>query len=639
MPSLLRSLLVRVIIRGEGTVQRIRDLMPLNWLLFASVFLLSGLSIWLAYEVRFDFDVPQDSMDRRTWMMLFAASFKTVLFYFMGMHTLSWRYLSLKDSPWFLMYAVTAAVALYVASISFDHLRTPRSVILIDSVLTLVLVAGSRYALRMAREIVKNTQTGSTQQKERRVAIIGAGDAGEMLCREMLRNRVTRFRPVAFFDDDEMKRGVRIHGVRIVGPIDAFPAFAALHEVHEAVIAIPSLNREAFQRIYGILKPTGVSIKTLPPLSEMLNRAPALNQIRDIQISDLLGREEIKVNTGQVRAFLQDKTVLVTGAGGSIGSELCRQILQRSPRKLVLVERSENGLFHIHRELVALRAGVRVDSVLLDITDAPGTLKVFNEHKPDLVFHAAAHKHVPLQETHPCECFRNNVGGTISVARAADVAGVEKFIMISTDKAVNPTSVMGATKRVCELYCQSLADKSATEFVSVRFGNVLASEGSVVPIFMRQIAEGGPVTVTHPDMKRYFMTIPEAVTLVLQAAVLGTSGQVMFLDMGTPVRIVDLVQRLLELSGRGPDEIPIEFIGLRPGEKLFEELVCTDETCVATPHEKVKVLKGNWNGSGNGYKERIEESLNVVSRVGDPVFTRAVLKSLVPEYSFNGNGD
>jgi FlaA1/EpsC-like NDP-sugar epimerase len=613
--------------------------MPLNWLLLASVFVLSALSFWLAYELRFEFDVPYDEASRRMWMLLFAPSCKTVIFYVLGMHLISWRYAGIKDSPIFVLHAIIAAAVIYIASISFPHLRTPRSVILIDGVLTVLFLGGSRVLLRMAREQILGLRRVGKGRSPQRVVIIGAGDAGEMLCREMIRSTVAAFAPVAFFDDNSRKRGVKIHGVPVVGPVDALGAFVARHPVDMAIIAIPSLSRKGFTKLYDSLKPLGIPLKTLPHLTEILRDEPALLQMRDVNLTDLLGREEIKINTGEVRHFIAGKTVLITGAGGSIGSELCRQVLRRGPSKLALVERSENGLFHIHRELAQAGGDVVVQPILCDVTDQEWTRRVFEEHKPDVVFHAAAHKHVPIQELDPTECFRNNVGGAMSAALAADAVGAGHFIMISTDKAVNPSSVMGATKRVCELYCQALAAESRTTFVSVRFGNVLASEGSVVPIFMEQIAKGGPITVTHPDMRRYFMTIPEAVTLVLQAAVLGQSGQVMFLDMGEPVRIVDLVERLLELNGKASSDIPIEYIGLRPGEKLFEELLCTEETCIATAHDKVKICKGSWNGSGNADRARIEECLRKVLIVKDPTFTRAVLKSLVPEYSMQGNGD
>ena len=626
------STFVTIVVRLESLVKRVRNVVPLHWILFASVFVLSVASFWLSYEIRFEFNVPAGEASHRAWMTLFASSLKLVLFYLVGGHAISWRYAGLKDALVFILHSMVASGVIYVVSAYLPYLRVPRSVILVDFFVTLLFIGGSRLLLRLAREKLRAMDKAPEFSREQRAIIIGAGDAGEMLSREILRNRVSKFRLVAFFDDNAGKKGVTIHGVRVVGPVDAVPEFVERNRVDVVIVAIPSLGTRGFGRIYDILKPLGVLVKTLPSMTEILKGAPALVQLRDISIEDLLGRDEIRIDMAEVNALVSGRTVLVTGAGGSIGSELCRQILRKSPESLILVERSENGLFHIHRELAALHGVDRVVPVLCDVSDATQIFRVFTRFKPDLVYHAAAHKHVPMQELYPAECFRNNIGGTIAAAKAADLCGVERFIMISTDKAVNPTSVMGATKRVCELYCQAMGNLTRTQFMSVRFGNVLASEGSVVPVFMEQIARGGPVTVTHPEMQRYFMTIPEAVLLVLQASVLGKSGQVMFLDMGTPLRILDLVDKLIELSGKRADEVPVEFIGMRPGEKLFEELICTDETCLHTTHEKIKVCKINGDGYLLGMAVRIEKELAAVVETGDPYHARRVLKALVPEY-------
>jgi FlaA1/EpsC-like NDP-sugar epimerase len=360
------------------------------------------------------------------------------------------------------------------------------------------------------------------------------------------------------------------------------------------------------RRINSMLKALNIPVKTLPPLYEIVEKTPALTQLRDISITDLLGREEISIDTKQVHDLIHGRVVLVTGAGGSIGSELCRQVLARGPRKLLLLERSENNLFHIHRKLVASPLGDErpIVPLLCDVTHREDVHAVLQAHRPELVFHSAAHKHVAMQEYNPEECFKNNVGGTSVLVQACHEVGVERFLFISTDKAVNPSSVMGATKRACELYCQAFGDKSPTQFMSVRFGNVLASEGSVVQLFLEQIAEGGPVTVTHPEVRRYFMTIPEAVTLVLQATALGESGQIMVLDMGEPIKIVDLAHQLMYLAGKDDDDIPLQFTGLKPGEKLFEELRFDTEVWLKTAHEKIRILN-----------QQVENPLEVIAEI------------------------
>ena len=628
---------VRVLRRLEAAVQPMRGVVPFNRILFASVFVLGGLAFWLAYDIRFEFDVPQAMADERLSLALLVASGKLIIFYLLKGHTISWRYVGVKDIPTFIVHAVASSLMIVVLSMLVVGWRIPRGVIVIDFFLTMLFIGGSRLLLRMAREETRRLSKVPQAAPKKRAIVIGAGEAGEMVVRELMRSHNAATTPIALFDDNRGKIGVRIHGVPVVGVVADVPAFVQSTSVDVAIVAIPSATRAQFNRIYDILKTLDIQTKTLPAFSELIDGISPVQQLRDIDITDLLGRSEIKINTGQVKAFIAGKAVLITGAGGSIGAELCRQVLQRSPARLAIIDRSENGLFHIHRDLLDRAEKDAIEPVLLDVTDKERTMRFFQQFKPDIVFHAAAHKHVPIQERDPVECFRNNVGGSISVASAAHLVGTKNFIMISTDKAVNPTSVMGATKRVCEMYCQAMGATSHTNFVCVRFGNVLASEGSVVPIFMQQIAKGGPVTVTHPDMKRYFMTIPEAVTLVLQASVLGKSGQVLLLDMGSPIRIVDLVHRLIEVSGKRPEDIPIQFIGMRPGEKLFEELLCTQETCIHTAHEKVKVCRLNSNGDSDGAVHRIEACLHDIVSTGDPAFARACLKTLVPEYAYNGD--
>jgi FlaA1/EpsC-like NDP-sugar epimerase len=439
---------------------------------------------------------------------------------------------------------------------------------------------------------------------------------------------------MALFDDDPKKRGVSIHGVRVEGGVEDVKSFAEVVPIDTAIVAIPSANGAQMRRINMALRELDLSIKTLPPLLEIMDTSPVLSQLRDLDISDLLGREEIRIDTNQVHDLIHGKVVLVTGAGGSIGGELCCQVLNRGPRRLILLERSENNLFHIHRRLFSecLNLG---DTVLLpvlnDVRHFDNLLGILERYRPSVVFHAAAHKHVYMQELNPLECFKNNVGGIQAVARACDQTGVDLCLLISTDKAVGPTSVMGATKRVCEIYCQAYSRISSTKFICVRFGNVLGSEVSVVPIFLEQIASGGPVTVTHPDVTRYFMSIPEAVTLVLQAAVIGKSGQIMLLEMGDPIKIVDLARQLINLAGKNEREIEIQFTGLKPGEKLVEELACSGDVCQETNHNKIKVFQGFIENPRDVIAQIDSCVENAFSRGADFRVRKALLR-LVPEY-------
>jgi FlaA1/EpsC-like NDP-sugar epimerase len=463
--------------------------------------------------------------------------------------------------------------------------------------------------------------------------ILGAEDAGEMLLREIQRNPHSGYEVLGFFDDDSSKWGSKIHGIPILGSVESSSAFAERRGIKVAIVAIPSLAHARMRRIYEILKPLNVYVKTLPGVHEIIEGAPALTQLRDVNISDLLRREEVRIDTEQVNNLVHGKTILVTGAGGSIGSELCSQIYRRRPGLLVLMERAENALFETHRSLCGMAVSeCAVIPYLCDVTDLARVNRAFRIYKPQLVFHAAAHKHVPLQELNASECFKNNVGGMRVLSHAAHEYASEVFVLVSTDKAVNPSSVMGATKRVCEMYGQAFAETSPTHFLSVRFGNVLASQGSVVPIFMDQISRGGPVTVTHPEMRRYFMTIPEAVTLILQAAVLGKSGEIMALEMGEPTRIVDLARHLIELMDGDPENIRIEYTGLRAGEKLYEEIRFDDEAYGKTTHEKIRTIHGPGK-YGDHITGLVEKALERAGECADDDEIRRILKSLVPEYT------
>jgi FlaA1/EpsC-like NDP-sugar epimerase len=458
-----------------------------------------------------------------------------------------------------------------------------------DFVFCLVGLTGVRLALRTFRESGTVSSKGRGRQR-RRVGIIGAGDAGAVLAHELSLKPGYGLVPVAFFDDDKRKWNSRVHDIPVLGPPEHLPDAIGKLDIQEAIIAMPSAPAKRIGEIVRLLRQARLPCKTIPSLDQLALGQVRVSQLRNVEIQDLLGREKVELETENIRLALQDHVVLVTGAGGSIGSELCRQIATYHPKHLLLLDRSEPNLFQIEQELIGLEHGQRIIPLVGDILDRARMKEVFSRFRPEVVFHAAAHKHVPMMEHQPGEAIQNNSLGTAQLADLALEFGVARFILISTDKAINPTSVMGATKRLAEMYVQALyaAHPNQTKFMAVRFGNVLGSSGSVIPLFHRQIAEGGPVKVTHPDMTRYFMTIPEASMLVLQSAMQGTGGEIFVLDMGSPVKIVDLARQMIELSGLKPDEdIQIEFIGIRPGEKLFEEVTHKGEDFAPTTHPKI----------------------------------------------------
>ncbi|MBP7746351.1 MAG: polysaccharide biosynthesis protein [Phycisphaerae bacterium] len=523
---------------------------------------------------------------------------KLTVFVLFGLHRAAWRYVSLRDvfaiarGAWWsffgifiLYYGLQNASSLGLPIQPFGE-KFPDSVFVLDFAGTIALVCGGRLAVRLYHEEVRPATEGVMPK----LLIVGAGDAGENVVREILRMPVARYRVVGFVDDDETKAGTSIHGYEVLGPIRNIKAICDEYAVDEILIAIPSATRARLRSVVELCQGTNLRFKTLPALTDLIAGRASVKEIRDVDINDLLGRVPVKLDDDEIAKFIRGRVVVVTGAGGSIGSEMCRQIARFEPRRLVLIERSEPGLFPIDQEL--RRQFQRTDIVpyIADVGDRARIRHVFATERPSAVFHAAAHKHVPMMEHNPGEAIKNNVRGTRTVADAATEYGCEKFVMISTDKAVNPTSIMGCSKRVAEMYIQGLDARSETQFVTVRFGNVLGSSGSVIPIFKEQIARGGPVTVTHPEMVRYFMTIPEAAQLVLQAASMGQGGEIFVLDMGEQVKIVDLARQMITLSGFRPDvDIKIAFCGMRPGEKLYEELAIDGEGVSRTAHPKIGI--------------------------------------------------
>ena len=496
-------------------------------------------------------------------------------------------------------------------------------------VLAFVSMGGVRFSYRVFQEIFPR-KTG------KKILVIGAGDAGEMIIRQMKNNSKLGFIPVAIVDDDPNKYDRQIHGVPVCGDKSEIESIVQKRGIEEIVIAVPSATSTQMQQIVSLCEKSGVEFRTVPGPKEIINGKVTLSQLREVRIEDLLERDLVQLDSRRVGSFIgETKTVMVTGAAGSIGSELCRQILGVRPKKLVLYDRAENNLFYLNHELRALQPEACIHAVVGDVMDITKTKSVIEEFSPDVIFHAAAFKHVPLMEFHPEEAIKNNVIGTMNVATLATEADINKFILISTDKAVNPTSVMGASKKLAELYIQGLnTNGKKTRFITVRFGNVLASDGSVVTLFQKQITNGGPVTVTDPEMKRYFMTIEEAVQLILQASAMGKGGEIFILDMGKQINILDMARHLITLSGHRPDEtIMIEFIGRRPGEKLYEELWSEDE--VPKPTDVAKIFTASsvpydWSKLCVGIQELHTLSLKINRR---GIIQK--LKEMIPDYQPN----
>jgi FlaA1/EpsC-like NDP-sugar epimerase len=559
---------------------------------------LLGLAFLLALAVRFDFSLTAGHWPTQFFLSLLPALLviKLAVWVPMGLHRggpSQWRYVGLRDMLRLAAASLIALALLYSASCLWQALtlaRTgklpevaslPGTVLLLDALFAVLLAGGVRILVRLVYEKSRPVANGGIV----RLLLIGAGDAAQSVLREIARMPEQRYRVIGILDDDAAKRGPRhaIHGVPVLGPVSSLPRACSENQIGEILIALPGASNHEMQRIVSLCRATQMAadmrtnpgsdgratplrFRTIPSLQDILAGKATANQIRDVSVNDLLGRDAVQTDLAAVGALIHSKVVLVTGAGGSIGSELCRTIGTFEPSLLVLMDKAENAVFEIERELRKCFPTLRIVPILGDISDAVRVEQVFADFQPTLVFHAAAHKHVPLAESNPGEAIRNNVFGTKTLADAAAAGGVQNFVMISTDKAVNPSSIMGATKRCAEIYIQSLARRSRTNFITVRFGNVLGSNGSVVPIFKQQIAAGGPVTVTHPEMRRYFMTIPEASQLVLQAGALGQRGEIFVLDMGQPVRILDLARDLIILSGLRPEaDIPIVFTGLRPG--------------------------------------------------------------------------
>jgi FlaA1/EpsC-like NDP-sugar epimerase len=593
----------------------------------------------LAYLIRFEGDIPPEQMELLAQTLPWIVPLKIALFWWVGLYRGMWRYTSIADLINIIKAAVIAAGAISLILLFVRYYEGfSRSVLILDALLTLMLVGGIRLLIRV---YIQRTIPASffnpaffpffnpDREKRTRLLIVGAGDAAEKMLREILDNPRLKYRPVGFLDDDPRKQGQAIHGVPVLGAIDDIGELPI--QFDEILIAIPSARGDVMRRLVELCDRTGKRYRTIPKIGELIEGRISANAIREVRLEDLVGRQEVRLDPESISRFLCGKRILVTGAGGSIGSELVRQISRFQPQVVGLLDFSELNLFEIEKEFQQRFRVLPTESFLTDIRDRDALQGVLKRFKPHIIFHAAAYKHVPMQESHPREAVLNNVLGTRNLVDLALETEVERFVLVSTDKAVRPTNVMGATKRVAELFVESMNGKQVTCFVAVRFGNVFSSSGSAIPIFQEQIACGGPVTVTHPDVRRYFMSIPEAAQLILQAGAMGNGGEIFILDMGEPIRIVDMARDLIRLHGLEPGkDIAIEFTGLRPGEKLHEELITSGEGIVSTDHEKIMVLRGKTRDAAALLAQI--ETLLAISRKGDGEAIRKKLRDIVPEY-------
>ncbi len=585
-----------------------------------------------AYNVRFDFSLPPEHVAFLESTLPLAILINIAFINILRMNQSQWRYSSVQD----LLNLFGAATAGWVGFIIYLYFANivaiPRSVLFIFWTLSIIFLGGARFLPR----IILKVMTWTAADKKH-VLVIGAGDAGEMIIRQMKNDPELGYYPVALLDDNPRKLNTKIHGVKVKGAVADLDRIISKNYIDEIIISTPSAPPKEMRRIVEACEKTGIEFQTVPGPREIVNGHVKIQQIRRVKVEDLLDRSPIEIDLEQITNYLKHKTVLITGAGGSIGSELSRQVIKLHPEKLVCLDRTENSLFFLDYELQQLEQSTKYDIVIADILDSDKIKTVLAETKPDIVFHAAAYKHVPLMESHPEEAVRNNILGTLNMMKLAEEANVEKFVLISTDKAVNPSSVMGATKRVAELILQSYSAQAKIKLLTVRFGNVLGSFGSVVPLFQKQISQGGPVTITDPGMERFFMTIPEAVKLILQSAKMSNGNDIYVLDMGEPIKLINIAHRIIKLSGYQPEvDIPIKIIGRRPGEKLYEELWNKAEIPLKTDHPRISMAVG----SHYNHWDLMMHNVGVLKEFARQKNTAGIYKKLqeiIPEYVPEGN--
>ncbi|MGM0500709.1 MAG: polysaccharide biosynthesis protein [Bacillota bacterium] len=586
--------------------------------------ILINLAVLSSFILRFD----------EAWLQYFKIEYlflvtviSFIILYFSSLYNKMWQYASMSElySIFKTTILINLALVIYVY---FFRISFPRSIIVINLMTDIFLLGGLRFALRLLSDFLKRSRT---TQSENRVLIIGAGDAAEMVIREMQKHPEIGKNIVGLVDDDPDKQALEIHGNKVLGSSKKIPQLIEEYKVDEVIIAIPSAEGKTIKRLYELSNKKDVKVEIVPGVYEILNGDVSLSQIREVKVEDLLRRDQVDLITDEITDYLEGKTIFVSGGGGSIGSEICRQVAKFRPEKIIIFDINENNTYFLERELENKFPEVELISIIGSIRDKNKLQQVFQKYSPAVVFHAAAHKHVPLMESSPEEAVKNNILGTRKLAEAAAEAEIERFVLISSDKAVNPTNVMGASKRAAEMVIQTLNEKSATKFMAVRFGNVLGSQGSVIPLFKKQIEDGGPLTLTHRDITRYFMTIPEASQLVIQAGALGRGGEVFVLDMGEPVKIIELAEDLISLSGLTPyEDIDIDVIGLRPGEKLYEELLCDTESAVATEHERIFI-----NNLEAVEQEFLDEQLDRLQKLAEEAAGDEIvvgLKNLVNTY-------
>ena len=592
-----------------------------------------GAALMISLLLRFNLtfaSVEEQYIDNAIHMLPILVVFTVVLFFILRLYNSLWKFVSTNELEYIVIGCFFSA-SLCFACFYITPWKLPRSCSIIYFLVLMCLVSASRFgyrALRHFRRRYMQRKSGSN------VMIIGAGDAGNMIVREMKASEHLNKSICCIIDDDPAKIGNYIHGVKIVGDTQSVPHFVEKYSISEIIIAIPSASKADTRRVIDICKGMGCALKVLPGISELVSGSDgALEKLRDVNVEDLLGREPVKVDLNSIMGYVTGKVVLVTGGGGSIGSELCRQLADHGVGRLIIVDIYENNAYDIQQELKISHPELDLVVLIASVRNTLRMRKIFEEYRPQIVYHAAAHKHVPLMEDSPDEAIKNNVFGTLKTVMAADACGTERFVLISTDKAVNPTNIMGASKRMCEMIVQTYNKRSKTEFVAVRFGNVLGSNGSVIPLFKRQIAEGGPVTVTHPDIIRYFMTIPEAVSLVLQAGAYAKGGEIFVLDMGEPVKILDLAENMIRLSGFVPyRDIDITFTGLRPGEKLYEEMLMKEEGMQETENRLIHIGKPI-EMDDEKFLAQLDQLYKEV--LTEPKDIREAVSQIVPTYHYN----
>lgn len=614
-------------------------------IIFGCDALLVAASWYGGYLLRFNFQIPAASLGMIWRLLPVVIVLKLAVFYLFDLYRGMWRYTSLNDL-FNVVKASTLSSLILLAMILFTHrfVGVARAALVIDWVLTTAFAGSDRLAVRLffrpsrkekgfSGVIGRVFKTTGESRGVKRLLIIGAGDSGEKILREIGDNARLTYEVIGFIDDDLEKIGRQIHGIPIVGRVAEVKTFVERLKTDEILIAIPSATSAQMRAIIKVCKESGVPFKTLPGIGELIDGKVSIKAIRDVDYRDLLGREIIRLEEDRIGGYLKNNRILVSGAGGSIGSELCRQICRFKPEGLILFERAESALYDVDVELKREFPAVEIIPVLADIRDRSQLTIAFKSYHPKVVFHAAAYKHVPMMERMPWKAVRNNIVGTRNIVEVSKQNGIDRFVFVSTDKAVRPTNVMGATKRVSEMLVQGQNgyDPPHTRFMTVRFGNVVGSVGSVIPLFRKQIEKGGPVTVTHPEITRFFMTIPEACQLILQAGAMGEGGEIFILDMGMPIRIVDMARDLIRLSGFEPDkDVKIEFVGLRPGEKLYEELITDGEGIEPTGHEKIMVLKGK--SCDQQVLNGVIEELRHLAYGQNAASIRKKLKEIVPEY-------